>query len=371
VSDNSLGVGGLTFDKKKRNWPSEVNVFVALLAIIAFFEIFGRLHMGQSFLFNSNPPDTCKDGSWLGNLFSECTFNTIRMQVVMAQVAITGIIAIGVTQVIISGGIDLSSGSVLGAAGMIAMSFAQMGQVNGNPNPTAVFSSDALHDLPVVIPLIAIVVVGIAAGLINGVLIAYVRLQPFIVTLAMMLFGRSVSLWWNTGKPASFPIDSYKLIGSWQWPAITFIVLAAIFHLVMGHTKYGRHCYAIGSNEEAARVSGVNIAGHKMLVYTIAAVLTTIAALVVTSKNLTAQAGFGAQYELDAISMAVIGGTSLMGGRGTIVGTVLGAMILSVVLSGFIFIGLDPTIQGMAKGAIIVIAATIDQIQERRKSARK
>ena len=149
-------------------------------------------------------------------------------------------------------------------------------------------------------------------------------------------------------------------------PVIIFVTLAVLFHLILRHTVYGKHTYAIGSNEDAARMSGIKVGRHKVLVYTIAGMLAGVAAIVLSSKNLTAQAGMGVMYELDAIAMAVIGGVSLSGGRGSIVGTVLGALIFGVIISGFTFLRLDAYYQEMVKGGIIVAAVVLDQWRQRR-----
>ena len=148
-------------------------------------------------------------------------------------------------------------------------------------------------------------------------------------------------------------------------PVIIFLTLAILFQLILRYTVYGRHTYAIGSNEEAARVAGIKVERHKVLVYAIAGVLAAVAALVLSSKNLTAQAGMGVMYELDAIAMAVIGGVSLSGGRGSIIGTVLGAVIFGVIISGFTFLKIDAYYQEMIKGAIIVTAVVADVWRQR------
>ena len=350
------GTGGLTFDASKRQWPNEVNIFAALVLIVLIFEGLGALLMGQSFLFDS------KDRF-------DSIFNEQRLKIIILQVAIIGIIALGVTQVIISGGIDLSSGSIVGATAMIAMSFAQVELVNGYPNPKAIFGP-AMMDLPVIVPVVVGISCGITAGLVNGALIAYTRIPPFIATLGMMVTARGVAKWWSNGNPVSFPTEGYAWIGSGMMPVVWFVLLAVLFHLVLKYTVYGKHTYAIGSNEDAARMSGIKVDRHKVLVYTIAATLAAVAAIVVSSKNLTAQAGMGIMYELDAIAMAVIGGVSLSGGRGSIVGTVLGALIFGVIISGFTFLRLDAFYQEMVKGAIIVAAVVLDQWRQRRAAAR-
>ena len=356
MAEQVHGTGGLTFDATKRQWPNELNIFGALILIVLIFEVLGALIMGQSFLFDS------KDRF-------DSIFNEQRLKIIILQVAIIGIIALGVTQVIISGGIDLSSGSIVGATAMIAMSFAQVELVNGNPNPKAIFGP-ALMDLPVIVPLAVGLACGVVAGLINGTLIAYTRIPPFIATLGMMVTARGVAKWWSNGNPISFPTEGYAWIGSGMMPVVWFVLLAILFHLVLKYTVYGKHTYAIGSNEDAALMSGIKVDRHKVLVYTIAGTLAAFAAIVVSAKNLTAQAGMGIMYELDAIAMAVIGGVSLSGGRGSIIGTVLGALIFGVIISGFTFLRLDAFYQEMVKGGIIVAAVVLDQWRQRRAAAR-
>ncbi len=352
MAQATQGLGGLSYDPSKKAKPQELNVFLALVAIVVAFEVIGRLVLGDSFLFNTRD-----------NV--EGLFNTQRLSIIVLQVSIVGIIALGVTQVIITGGIDLSAGSVVGLSAMVAMSFAQVAMVNGNPNPKAIFGDWAM-DLPVVVPVIIGLAVGLCAGLVNGALVAYTKIPPFIATLGMMVTARGAAKWWSKGNPISFPTESYTAIGKGMVPVLIFVALAVLFHLILTRTRYGRYCYAIGSNEAAARMSGINVNRHKMLVYLIAGMLAALAAIVLTSKNLTAQAGMGVMYELDAIAMAVIGGVSLQGGRGSILGTVLGAMIFGVIISGFTFLRLDAYYQEMVKGVIIVAAVVLDQWRQSR-----
>ena len=352
MAQTASGLGGLKYDPSKRARPPELNVLLALVGIVVIFEALGWLLMGESFLFN-----TREDVAGI--------FNTARLQIIILQVSIVGIIALGVTQVIISGGIDLSSGSIVGATAMITMSFAQTALVNGNPNPKAIFG-DAFMDLPVIAPVVVGLTCGMIAGFINGALIAYTRIPPFIATLGMMVSARGLAKWWSNGNPISFPTEAYAGIGKGLMPVIIFVTLAVLFHCLMTYTKYGKHCYAVGSNEDASRMSGIKVTNHKILVYTIAGVLAAAASIVLSSKNLTAQAGMGVQYELDAIAMAVIGGVSLSGGRGSILGTVIGALIFGVIISGFTFLKLDAYYQEMVKGVIIVGAVVLDQWRQRR-----
>lgn len=355
---------------RTRRIPPEAGVFLALILITLVFEILNRIN-GGSFLFNTRD-----------NL--DAIFNEQRLQIIILQVSITGIIAIGVTQVIILGGIDLSSGSVVGATAMIAMSFAQTALVNGAPNPKAIFGDWAM-DLPVIVPVAVGLLCGILAGLINGLLIAYTKIPPFIATLGMMVTARGVARWWSNGDPVSFPTDSYAALSNGDFlgwvtfgglsapglnPVLIFVGLAILFQVLLSTSLYGTRTYAIGSNEAGARMAGLPVDRHKVLVYTIAGALAGLAALVLSSKNLTAQAAMGMMYELDAIAMAVIGGVSLSGGRGSIVGTVIGALIFGVIISGFTSIRLDAYYQEMVKGAIIVGAVVLDQWRQRRRAAK-
>ncbi|MEM9574915.1 MAG: ABC transporter permease, partial [Pseudomonadota bacterium] len=322
MNDTSHGTGGLTFDQSKRAWPNEMNIFIALVIIIAIFEILGQVlpYMnGQSFLFDTR-----------GRF--DTIFNEARLQIIILQVAIIGIIALGVTQVIITAGIDLSSGPLVAATAMVAMSLGQTELVNGNPNPKALFGTWAM-DLPVLVPVAAGLAFGACIGAINGTFVAFFRIPPFIATLGMFLVCRGIALWWSSGNPISFPTEGYKAIGAGMMPVVWFVSLAIIFHIILKYTVYGKHTYAIGSNEEAARMSGINVKKHKVMVYTIASMLAAFAGIVLSAKASTAQAGMGEFYELFAIAMAVIGGISLTGGRGSIIGTVLGAMVLGVIRS--------------------------------------
>ena len=322
---------------RKKKLPHEVNVFIALVGIALIFEVFGWFVQGQSFILN-----------------------TQRLSIMILQVSVVGIIAVGVTQVIITGGIDLSSGSIVGATAMIAMSFAQV-----STYPRAVYPE--LTDLPVIIPLAVGLLVGLAAGLINGLLIAYTKIPPFIATLGMMVTARGLAKWYTKGQPVSFPTDSFAAIGVGMRPVLIFLCVALVFQLILRFTKYGKHTYAIGSNEEAARVSGINVERHLILVYTIAGLLAALAGMVVAARGLTAQSGMGLMYELDAIAMAVIGGTSLSGGRGSIIGTTLGMLVFGVIISGFTFLRLDAYYQEMIKGIIIVAAVVADLYRQRKR----
>jgi inositol transport system permease protein len=326
--------------RKKRNWPPEFNALLGLIGIAIVFEILGWVLQGQSFLMNIQ-----------------------RLKIMILQVSVIGIIAVGVTQVIVLGGIDLSSGSVVGATAMIAMSFAQVGTY-----PRAVFIEQGWVDLPLIVPLAVGLGCGLLAGMINGALIAYTKIPPFIATLGMMVTARGIAKWYTKGQPVSFPTDSFAAMGKGMTPVVIFICIAVLFVLILKYTIYGKHTYAIGSNEDAARMSGIDVERHKVLVYSIAGFLAGLAGMVVAARGLTAQAGMGTMYELDAIAMAVIGGVSLSGGRGSVVGTSIGMLIFGVIISGFTFLRLDAYYQEMIKGVIIVTAVVVDVWRQKRRA---
>jgi len=324
--------------RQRRGLPQELNILMVLVAVALVFEILGWIFQGQSFLMN-----------------------TRRLTIMILQVSVVGIIAIGVTQVIITGGIDLSSGSVVAMTAMITMSVAQSGDYARAMYP-------ALTDLPVMVPLAVGLGLGLIAGMINGALIALTGIPPFIATLGMMVTARGIAKWYTKGQPISFPTDSFAAIGSGAWPVFIFLAVALIFHIALRYTRYGKFTYAIGANPQAARVSGINVQRHLIKVYAIAGLLAGLAGIVTAARAETAQAGMGMMYELDAIAAAVIGGTSLSGGRGRIFGTVIGTLILGLMMSGFTFLRVDAFYQEIVKGVIIVAAVVADTFRQNARS---
>lgn len=322
---------------RRRKMPPEANIFLVLIGIALFFELLGWIFVRQSFLMN-----------------------TQRLQVIVLQVAVIGIIAVGVTQVIITGGIDLSSGSVVGMTAMMAASFAQTSDF-----ARAVYPS--LTDLPVIFPVAVGLLAGLIVGLINGTLIAFTAIPPFIATLGMMVAARGVAKWYTRGQPVSMLSEDYAAIGTGIWPVVIFLVVAFIFHIALRYTRYGKFTYAIGANVQAARVSGINVGRHLIKVYAIAGLLSGLAGVVLSARAISGQAGMGVAYELDAIAAAVIGGTSLAGGVGRITGTVIGTIILGVMTSGFTFLRIDAYYQEIVKGMIIIAAVIIDQYRQRKR----
>jgi inositol transport system permease protein len=325
---------------RARRWPPELSILMVLVGLALGFELLGWIFVRQSFLLNEQ-----------------------RLVVMILQVSVIGIIAIGVTQVIITGGIDLSSGSVVALTAMVAASLAQSADAVRPVYPS-------LIDLPVIVPVVAGLAVGAAAGLVNGTLIARTSIPPFIATLGVMVTARGLARWYTRGQPVSMLTDTYAEIGSSVVPVVIFLATALTFHVALRYTRYGKFTYAIGANPQAARVSGINVPRHLIVVYTIAGVLSGLAGIVTSARAVSGQAGMGMMYELDAIAAAVIGGASLSGGIGRITGTVIGTLILGVVTSGFTFLRIDAYYQEIVKGGIIIAAVIADQYRRRTRDAR-
>jgi len=322
-----------------RRLPPELGILLVLAGLALTFELLGWAFVGHSFLMNGQ-----------------------RLVVMVLQVAVIGVIAVGVTQVIITGGIDLSSGSVVALTAMVAASLAQSSDA-----ARAVYPS--LTDLPVIVPLAAGLAVGALAGLVNGALIAWTSIPPFIATLGMMVTARGLARWYTHGEPVSMLTDAFAAIGSGAVPVMIFLAVALVCNVALRYTRYGKYTYAIGSNPQAARVAGIRVGRHLILVYTIAGTLSGLAGVLTAARAVSGQAGMGTMYELDAIAAAVIGGTSLSGGVGRITGTVIGTLILGVVTSGFTFLRIDAYYQEIVKGGIIVAAVVADQYRRRRRAA--
>ncbi len=337
ITNPSVGVTPITSRPARRKWPPELSIFLVLVGISLFFEAIGWVLNGQSFIFNLE-----------------------RLQIIILQMAVIGIIAVGVNLVIITSGIDLSSGSVVAVAAVVSASLAQVSDF-----PRAVFPT--LTDLPIVWPILAGVLAGLVIGLINGTLIAFTAIPPFIATLGTMVAARGFAKWFTGAMPVSMLTDNFAWIGSGANPVVIFLVVAAIFHVVLGYTRFGKFTYAIGANRQAAVVSGINVSRHLIWIYTIAGLLSGIAGTVTAARAISGQSGMGVMYELDAIAAVVIGGTSLAGGVGRVTGTVIGVLILGVMTSGFTFIRIDAFYQEMVKGVIIVAAVVADMYRQRKR----
>ncbi len=272
---------------------------------------------------------------------------------VAQQTAINAIIAAGMTFVIISAGIDLSVGSIVALAGVVLGSLL-------SPN------------MPLPVALAAALVAGSACGLCNGVLIAFGRLPPFIATLGMMSVARGLALLYAHGRPISDFSERFRFIATGKclgipMPVLIMAVVYLLGYFLLTRTKLGRYTYAIGGNEQATRLSGVDVRFYKTLVYGLSGLLSGLAAILLTARLNSAQPIAGIMYELDAIAATVIGGTSLMGGEGKIAGTLVGALIISVLRNGLNLLDVSSYVQQTVIGSVIILAVFLDMSLKRRQ----
>jgi ribose transport system permease protein len=277
---------------------------------------------------------------------------------VMRQISVNICIAVGMTLVVLTSGIDLSVGSVLALSGAITAGLLKNGISMSSTNLFIGFT------------LLGSIVVGILTGTLlgffNGFTITRFKVPPFVATLAMLTIARGLTMLWTKGFPISVLGDKFSYIGT-GWllgiPVAVWISAVVVFFAVMvtRKTALGRYIYAIGGNESAARLSGINIKKVKIIVYSLAGALSAIGGIIVTSRLDSAQPNAGISYELDAIAAVVIGGTSLSGGRGTIWGTVVGAIIIGVLNNGLVLLNVSPFWQQVVKGAVILLAVIIDK----------
>ncbi len=271
---------------------------------------------------------------------------------VFRRSSVYGIIAVGMTFIIISGGIDLSVGSLLALAGMVA---AQSMIAIGGENPTGI---------SLLVGTGVGLAVGAAAGLLNGVVLTRLKLQPFIVTLGSMSLFRGIGLVMNDGQPLN--ISAYRFLAEgtvFGIPVSVVIVLVviALAAAALKYTRFGRHTYAIGSNREAAFHAGVQVNRTQLWIYTLGGLLTGLAAMIAASRTVSAQPTAGAGAELDVIAAVVIGGASLSGGRGTITGTIVGTLLISFLRNGCTLVGISTNAQLIVIGVVIIVAVAMDQ----------
>ena len=268
------------------------------------------------------------------------------------QTSINAIVAVGMTFVILSGGIDLSVGSIVALSGVVLGTALQGGQ-------------------PIPVALLLGLLVGLACGLANGALISWGGLPPFIVTLGTMSIARGAALLFTEGRPvsgfdASFRVLATGRAGFIPAPVIAMVLVYAVAHFVLTRTTFGRYVYAIGGNEEATRLSGVAIRFHKTMIYGVSGLMSAAAAVILTARLNSAQPIAGMMYELDAIAATVIGGTSLMGGEGSLGGTLVGALIMGVLRNGLNLLGVSSFLQQIVIGGVIVVAVLIDTVLKRK-----
>jgi ribose/xylose/arabinose/galactoside ABC-type transport system permease subunit len=269
---------------------------------------------------------------------------------IIRQSSIYGIMAIGMTFVILTAGIDLSVGSILAIAGAIAAGSIKSGMG---------------LELTILIAL----AIGLGCGLLNGVLVTLGRITPFVVTLGMMSIARGLTLIYTKGYPISGFHEAFRFIGGGDliaipFPIILFILTAVLAWVILTQTRLGRYTYAIGGNEETVKLSGINANLYKTIVYMISGITSAISALILTSRLNSAEPVAGQGYELDVIAAVVIGGTSLMGGRGSVWGTLIGALLIGVINNGMNLLGISPYFQLVVKGVIIIGAVLLDRLRQ-------
>ena len=284
---------------------------------------------------------------------------------VLTQSSIFGIMALGMTFVIISKGIDLSVGSVLALSGVIAASLAQSSEATAKFFPN-------MGELPIIIPIIAALIVGALCGGISGALIAKTRIPAFIATLGMMTIARGLALIYSDGKPVSTLIPSMSAIGGKIFgvipiPVLIYFVMIGISWVLLNYTRFGKSVFAIGGNIHAAEISGVNVSRNLIKIYALSGLFAGIAAIVFAGRVCSVHPGAATGYELTAIAATTIGGTSHSGGIGTIGGAFIGALVLAVMRNGMTLLGVDAYWQQIAEGVIIVVAVVIDMRKNHKK----
>jgi ribose/xylose/arabinose/galactoside ABC-type transport system permease subunit len=267
---------------------------------------------------------------------------------ILKQASINGILAVGMMFVIISGGIDLSVGSIVALSGVVAATFAHPGEY------------------PILVPIVLSVVIGSVVGFINGAGVAYGNIPPFIVTLGTMTIVRGVALIAANGQPVFGVSDTFQnLAGGFLWNLIPrlvvyFVIITLIGAFILTRTVFGRRVYAIGGNETAAKVSGINVEQIKVAVYTISGLLAGIAGILLSSRIVSGNPTSGQAYELDAIAAVIIGGVSMSGGAGKWYGTVIGALLIAVISNGLDILNVSSHFQLIIKGSIIIVAVLLD-----------
>ncbi|MER9782491.1 ABC transporter permease [Mesorhizobium sp. M0217] len=266
-------------------------------------------------------------------------------------ISVNAILAAGMTLVILTGGIDLSVGSIIAVSGVVSV----IAAIAGVPAPAAIFVGIA---------------VGAACGLVNGALTAYLSLAPFIVTLGTMTFLRGLAYTITEGQPIVSSALNFKDIGNgYLWgipmPVIVMATVYLIIWFILERTRYGRHVYAVGGNAEAAKLAGVRVKRVVTSVYVLAGGCAGLAGVIFAARVISAQPTAGTGYELDAIAAVVLGGTSLAGGRGRIVGTLIGSVILGVLSTGLILLNVPFFTQLLIKGVVIIVAVAIDSLKQR------
>lgn len=273
---------------------------------------------------------------------------------IMQQITVNAVLALGMSVVIFTGGIDLSVGSILALGGIV------MGKI---------IVGMGLHPA---IAMVAAIIIGAACGTINGTFISRFKLQPMIATLGMMSIARGAALTLANGKTITGYPAGFRWIGSGRIveipvQIIIMFILYAIMFYILKYRKFGRYIYSIGGNEEATRLSGIDVVKYKTLAYTVSGIMSAIAGIILVAKLNSAQSIAGEGYELDAIASSVIGGASLTGGSGSVWGTLLGAIIMGVIRNGLNLMNVSAYLQKLIIGVIIIAAVLLDSFRNRQR----
>lgn len=284
-------------------------------------------------------------------LLSPRFFTYKNFENILVQSSYVGIIGVGITFVLLTGGVDLSVGSNMYLSAAIAGVF-----ILGN-------------GLPVWLAVVVTILVGAIVGLVNAFAVTWLRIVPFIVTLGTLAVARGLGLTFTQSAAITFPesitaLGSQRLFGLIPWPIIIFAIITLIAYIILTQTTFGRQIYAVGNNEEAAKKAGINTRLVLMSVYVISGVCAALGGLISVAQLGVANAGFGTGQEFNAIAVAVLGGTSLFGGRGNVFpGTVLGAILIQMVTAGLIYTRVDIYLQPLVYGVIIFLAVMLDSLR--------
>lgn len=299
--------------------------------------------------------------------FAASNFLTMNTALLIGKhVALYGILAIGMTYVIITGGIDLSVGAIVGLGGMIAGGLLQKGLT------LPMFGVTLYFNVPAVV--LITIAVGALIGIANGLIITKFNVAPFIATLGMMYVARGFANIHSKGATYS-DLKGYEALGNQGWSffgsrlfgipvgLIILVVLSVVFAIILKQTSFGWHVFSIGGNEKAAKLSGVKVERVKILVYMISGICAAIVGIIASSQLAASHPATGESWEMNAIAAAVLGGTSMAGGIGTIGGTIIGAFVIGVINDGMVMCGISEFWQMVIKGLVIVLAVIIDQFQ--------
>jgi ribose transport system permease protein len=320
-------VAGVTEQPSTRDWLERVLPFASVAGLFFLLSIFAPY-----FLTVQNLSSVCR------------------------QTAVINIIALGMTLIMISGGIDLSVGSVMGFAGICGTLLLQAG-------------------VPLVPSIVGAMAAGAAWGLLNSGLITLLKVSPFIATLGTMGAARGLTLVLTNGMPVVKLPDSFGYLGDGTMagiipvPLAILVVLALLTGFILKYTRLGRYAYAIGSNVEAARYAGVPIRRYLLAIYTFSGAMTGLAGMIEGSRLMTGQPTAGQGYELSVIAAVVIGGASLSGGEGTVAGSIAGAFLIGLISNGSNLLGVSPFWQQVVTGLVIVLAVAVDELRKRHRSA--